>query len=228
MQGCSRTLFEQAAGGVALLAGVGLALVGGGFGLRRARAAVRGGTPWIIHRQLPGRWSGLTVGRAAIVGVAVTLVASLFAHDAWSTHARQQRVAAYQRAQRGLPHLQLPAALHAVASSPAGCRSSSVQRCASSAETPTQLEPALSRLVRGHQVGAAMNTAIGCPGGQCPVEVQGTLRGYPVLILAFRHMLDSRHEAVPPGAVPVKAGKSVYFWTGSDVVIELVDPNSPN
>lgn len=212
---------------MALLAGAGLVLVGGGFGLRRARAAVRGGTPWVIHRQLPGRWAGLTVGGAASVGVAVTLVASLFAHNAWSTHARQQRLAAYQRAQRALPDLPLPAALHAEASGAAGCQSSNVQRCATSAVTPTQLEPALSQLVGGHQVGAALNTATGCPGGQCPVEVQGTLRGYPVLIIAFRHLLDSRKEAVPPGAVPIKEGKSVFFWSGSDVVIELVDPNSP-
>lgn len=226
-QGCATTAFEQQAGFIALLAGSLLALVGGGFGLRRGRAAMRSRTPWVIHRQLTGRWSGLTVGRAAIAGVAVTLVASVLAHDAWSTRAHQQRVAAYQRAQLALPDLLLPASLHAVTSGGAGCQTSSLQRCATSTLTPTQVEPTLTQLIRSHQVGATMNAAIGCPDGQCPVEVQGTLRGSPVLIFVFRHLLDSRKEAVPPGAVPIKAGKSVFFWAGSDVMIELVGPNSP-
>ena len=227
MQGCSTTLFTQDAGAIALVAGVGLVLVGGGFGLRRSRAAVGGGTPWVIHRQLTGRWSGLTVGRAAIAGLAVTLVAALCGHDAWSSYARQQRAAAYQRAQQSLPELRLPAALQAVTSGAAGCQASSVRRCATSSATPVQLQPALRQLVGGHEVDVALNAAIGCPGGQCPVEVQGMLRGYPVLIIAFHQLLDSRTQAVPSGAVPVTAGKSVYFWAGSDVVIELVDPSSP-
>jgi hypothetical protein len=224
-QGCSRTLSEQEAGIVALLVGVLLTLLGGGFLLRRARVAVRCGAPWVIHRQLTGRWSSFTVGRAVIAGVVVTLVASALVHHAWSTRAHQQRAVAYQRAQQALPDVLFPASLHAVTSGGPGCQTSSTQRCATSPLTPTQLEPALAQLVRGHQVGATINAAIGCVDAQCPVEVLGTLRGSPVLIFAFRHLLDSRKEAVPPGAVPIKAGKSVFFWSGSDVMIGLVGPH---
>ncbi len=199
---------------------------------RRGRRAAVAGAPWRTRRatdsvarwldaRLPGRThsqprlrGGYLLGLAAALAVVgVTSGAS-----AWQSHRQAAKLHAYNIANAALADLRLPAAIEREPSSTCGS-----PVCARSQLMPPQVEPYLLHLLSGTPE-PALSRLLGCA-GPCPINVQGQIDGYPVVAIAFWHLLIVRHGKPPKGAIPDPSGHREVFYRGSDIYIGPASPN---
>jgi hypothetical protein len=135
----------------------------------------------------------------ALLGAALLLAAGVEARTAWLHHQAGEQLAAYHRAQAALTRLPLPPGVQRLAAS-----SCSSLVCGHSVSTPTQIQPALARLLDGR----AEPKAPPCLRLTCSTTVYGHIDGYPAFAIAFWHLLLIRH-----GHPPSAATSALMLWS---------------
>jgi hypothetical protein len=237
--GCAAFDLRYDLGLIVALLGAASALVGFICLLRRSRRAGAAGTPWPIRRRFDATASWLDRripggevdakprlrgGFLAVLVTAALVLAVLAGVSRWQHYRNSEQAAAYLNAYHALPNIRLPATIKREPSSSCGG-----EVCGHSPLNPPGLKRMLEVLVHGTP-NSLITDLTGCA-GPCPVTIYGHYDGEVAIATAFSHFNVTRDGHLPKGAIPVRAdltprrGRPYAFFLGSDITIELADPD---
>ncbi len=242
LPGCTAINLRYDLGLVTALVALVVTAVGLLFLMVRSRNAAAAGSAWPVRRRmdaaaawldarLPGRRPGspprLRGGFLAVLSLVLLVVAGAGGASLWNSYKRSEQIQTYETANALLAAIKLPPGMkHA----PGVCQ---FTVCATSSQSPAQIEPFLRRVLHGGPI-PALSNLLACPLNACPVTIYGQFHGTLAFGDALRNLIVVRNGKPPKGAIPVHPnlhahrGQPVGYWFGSQVTIDAIDPRQPD